>query len=96
MPSKHFIKTFFESFAEDPIFNSVDKEKEGDVDEAEQPGKHVTNNGYNRARQHLQEGTYGEIVECCTNELANPLSDYKGWFSFREPKAILPLKFSAV
>lgn len=37
MPSKHFIKTFFESFAEDPIFNSVDKEKEGDVDEAEHP-----------------------------------------------------------
>lgn len=44
MPSKHFIKTFFESFAEDPIFNSVDKEKEGDVDEAEHPPeKNVTN-----------------------------------------------------
>lgn len=44
MPSNHFIKTFFESFAEDPIFNSVDKEKEGDVDETEnQPGKNATN-----------------------------------------------------
>lgn len=44
MPSNHFIKTFFESFAEDPIFNSVDKEKEGDVDETENPpGKTATN-----------------------------------------------------
>lgn len=44
MPSNHFIKTFFESFAEDPIFNSVDKEKEGDVDETEnQTGKNATN-----------------------------------------------------
>lgn len=78
MPSKHFIKTFFESFAEDPIFNSVDKEKEGDVDETEHPPeKNVTNNGYLRARQHLQEGNYGEIIECCQNELANPLTPHK-------------------
>lgn len=78
MPSKHFIKTFFESFAEDPIFNSVDKEKEGDVDETEHPPeKNVSNNGYLKARQHLQEGNYGEIIECCQNELANPLTPYK-------------------
>ena len=44
MPSKHFIKTFFESFAEDPVYNSLYKEKEGDVDESEQvPEKHTTN-----------------------------------------------------
>ncbi|XP_071552993.1 mitochondrial import receptor subunit TOM70-like isoform X2 [Panulirus ornatus] len=78
MPSKHFIKTFFESFAEDPIFNSVDKEKEGDVDEAEHPpGKNTTNNGYLKARQHLQEGNYGEIIDCCQNELAIPFTPYK-------------------
>ncbi|XP_064079073.1 mitochondrial import receptor subunit TOM70-like [Macrobrachium nipponense] len=78
MPSKHFIKTFFESFAEDPIFNSVDKEKEGDVDEAEHPPeKNISNNGYLKARQHLQEGNYGAIIDCCTNELANPLTPYK-------------------
>lgn len=78
MPSKHFIKTFFESFAEDPIFNSVDKEKEGDVDETEHPPeKNTTNNGYLKARQHLQEGNYGEIIECCQNELANPLTPHK-------------------
>lgn len=46
MPSKHFIKTFFESFAEDPIFNSVYKEKEGDVDEAEHPPEKNTANKY--------------------------------------------------
>ena len=44
MPSKHFIKTFFESFAEDPVYNSLFKEKEGDVDESEQmPEKQKTN-----------------------------------------------------
>lgn len=78
MPSNHFIKTFFESFAEDPIFNSVDKEKEGDVDETEnQPGKNATNNGYMKAKKHLQDGNYGSIIECCQNELANPLTPYK-------------------
>ncbi|KAK4290642.1 hypothetical protein Pmani_036470 [Petrolisthes manimaculis] len=78
MPSKHFIKTFFESFAEDPIFNSVYKEKEGDVDEAEHPPeKNTVNNGYLKARQHLQEGNYGEIIKCCQNELANPLTPHK-------------------
>ncbi|KAK7017978.1 Mitochondrial import receptor subunit TOM70, partial [Halocaridina rubra] len=78
MPSKHFIKTFFESFAEDPIFNSVDKEKEGDVDEVEHPPeKNISNNGYLKARQYLHEGKYGKIIDCCDNELANPLTPYK-------------------
>lgn len=33
--------------------------------------------GYLKARHHLQEGSYGEIVECCQNELANPLTPHK-------------------
>lgn len=37
----------------------------------------LTSSGYLRARQHLQEGNYGEIIECCQNELANPLTPHK-------------------
>lgn len=33
--------------------------------------------GYLKAKQHLQEGNYGSIVECCSNELANPLTPHK-------------------
>lgn len=33
--------------------------------------------GYLKARHHLQAGSYGEIVECCQNELANPLTPHK-------------------
>ena len=33
--------------------------------------------GYMKAKKHLQEGNYGSIIECCQNELANPLTPYK-------------------
>jgi import receptor subunit TOM70 len=35
MPSKHFIKTYFSSFIEDPITNSLVQEKESDSAEAD-------------------------------------------------------------
>jgi len=35
MPSQHFIKTYFSSFIEDPITNSLVKEKESDSAEAD-------------------------------------------------------------
>lgn len=40
-------------------------------------GTIFTSSGYLKARQHLQEGNYGEIIECCQNELANPLTPHK-------------------
>jgi len=35
MPSQHFIKTYFSSFIEDPITNSLVQEKESDFAEAD-------------------------------------------------------------
>lgn len=44
MPSKHFIKSYFDSYVEDPIFKSLSKEKESDVDETElSPEKNTAN-----------------------------------------------------
>lgn len=37
----------------------------------------VPDSGYLRARQCLLDGSYGEIIDCCTNELANPLTPHK-------------------
>lgn len=39
--------------------------------------KFVCFSGYMKAKKHLQEGNYGSIIECCQNELANPLTPYK-------------------
>lgn len=55
MPSRHFIKTFFESFAEDPIFISVDKEKEGDVDESERPPEKNMANKYVHVKIYFRQ-----------------------------------------
>ncbi|KAB7498288.1 Mitochondrial import receptor subunit TOM70 [Armadillidium nasatum] len=77
LPSRYYIKSYFDSFIEDPIFTSLCKEKEGDIDESEQQlEKNATNNGYLKAKQYLQEGKYSEIEECCSNELSNPLSSH--------------------
>ena len=33
--------------------------------------------GFLKAKQCILDGNYKEIIECCSNELANPLSPFK-------------------
>ncbi|KAA0183550.1 hypothetical protein HAZT_HAZT005054 [Hyalella azteca] len=74
LPSKNHIKPYFNGFCSDPVFKEVLSEKEPADEEAE---KHAVSNGYLRAVQHMREERYDQILECCSNELANPLSPYR-------------------
>ena len=33
--------------------------------------------GFLKAKQNILDENFGEIIECCSNELANPLTSYK-------------------
>lgn len=66
LPSKHFIKQYLESFAEDPVKKILEKESEGDIDEKENG---VDLAGFSRAKQCLIEEDYESIVDACTQEL---------------------------
>ncbi|KAJ0175576.1 hypothetical protein K1T71_008735 [Dendrolimus kikuchii] len=55
MPSKHFIKTYFSAFSEDPITKIV-------IDNA-------ATGGFVKAKQALESQNYDVIVDTCTEEL---------------------------
>lgn len=55
MPSKHFIKTYFSAFSEDPITKLI-------LDDA-------TPAGFTKAKQALDSQNYDVIVDACTEEL---------------------------
>lgn len=55
MPSKHFIKTYFSAFSEDPITKIT-------MDDA-------TTGGFLKAKQALESQNYDIIVDACTEEL---------------------------
>ncbi|XP_067009479.1 mitochondrial import receptor subunit TOM70 [Anabrus simplex] len=62
MPSKHFIKTYFSSFIEDPVTNSISQEKESDSAEADL-------RGFAQAKQAFAKLNYDDIVPACTEEI---------------------------
>jgi len=62
MPSQHFIKTYFSSFIEDPITNSLAQEKESDSAEADL-------RGLARAKQAFKSQNYEDIIPACSEEI---------------------------
>ncbi|KAJ4429814.1 hypothetical protein ANN_22018, partial [Periplaneta americana] len=62
MPSKHFIKTYFSSFIEDPIMNKLAQEKESDFAEADL-------RGLARAKQAFKSQNYEDIIPACSEEV---------------------------
>uniref|UniRef100_A0A2P2I3H9 Import receptor subunit TOM70-like n=1 Tax=Hirondellea gigas TaxID=1518452 RepID=A0A2P2I3H9_9CRUS len=72
LPSVHSVRSHLNSFCCDPVTNSVKGEKEAD----DLPEGHTLNSGYLSAREHLRAENYNSIIECCSNELDNPLSSY--------------------
>ncbi|CAH0406970.1 unnamed protein product [Chilo suppressalis] len=55
MPSKHFIKTYFSAFSEDPIAKIYLDDK--------------VNGGFSKAKKALDNQDYESIVEACTEEI---------------------------
>lgn len=63
MPSKHFIKTYFSAFSEDPITKIILDDK-------------ITG-GFAKAKRALDTEDYDSIVDACTEELNDPNGKYK-------------------
>ncbi|XP_026732430.1 mitochondrial import receptor subunit TOM70 [Trichoplusia ni] len=63
MPSKHFIKTYFSAFSEDPITKIILDDK-------------ITG-GFAKAKRALDTEDYESIVDACTEELNDPNGKYK-------------------
>ncbi|XP_047002267.1 mitochondrial import receptor subunit TOM70 [Schistocerca americana] len=70
MPSKQFIKTFFSSFIEDPIKNSMSDKNESDSAEADI-------RGFARAKQAFVVQDYDDIIPACTDEINSESAEYK-------------------
>ncbi|KAJ8895740.1 hypothetical protein PR048_001078 [Dryococelus australis] len=70
MPSKHFIKTYFSSFVEDPFTKSLKNGKESDSAEADL-------RGLARARQAFIQQNYEDIIPACTEEITSTDSSHK-------------------
>nr|CAD7446293.1 unnamed protein product [Timema bartmani] len=70
MPSKHFIKTYFSSFVEDPITKNLADEKESESAEADV-------RGVARAKQAFALQNYDDIIPACTEELKFDNSSHK-------------------
>nr|CAD7575356.1 unnamed protein product [Timema californicum] len=70
MPSKHFIKTYFSSFVEDPITKNLADEKESESAEADV-------RGVARAKQAFALQNYDDIIPACTEELKFDDSSHK-------------------
>uniref|UniRef100_T1IZN4 Mitochondrial import receptor subunit TOM70 n=1 Tax=Strigamia maritima TaxID=126957 RepID=T1IZN4_STRMM len=68
LPSSHFMKSYFSSFNNDPIINSLKNEL--DIDTADL-------SGFMRARQDLKQQRYQSIIEDCTAELKNENSPFR-------------------
>lgn len=67
-PSKHFIKTYFLSFSEDPAYNLI---MAHDLNKTEpEEGR-----GFVRARKHFLEGQYDDVIGACTEEIDSMESD---------------------
>lgn len=64
MPSKHFIKTYFSAFSEDPIVKINIS--------AAAPLK-----GFAKAKSAFDDQMYDHIVEACTEEIESPNPEYK-------------------
>ncbi|KAJ9594419.1 hypothetical protein L9F63_014144 [Diploptera punctata] len=62
MPSKHFIKTYFSSFIEDPMSNSLAQGNESDSAEADL-------RGLARAKQAFKSQNYEDIIPACREEI---------------------------
>ncbi|XP_063222903.1 mitochondrial import receptor subunit TOM70 [Bacillus rossius redtenbacheri] len=70
MPSKHFIKTYFSSFVEDPFTKSLKNGKESDSAEADL-------RGLARARQAFIQQNFEDIIPACTEEISSVDSSNK-------------------
>ncbi|XP_012266858.2 mitochondrial import receptor subunit TOM70 [Athalia rosae] len=61
MPSKHFIRTYFSSFSNDPILTKL---KESETMEP--------STGYAKARQAMREEKYDDVISFCSEEIDRP------------------------